>query len=252
MRKVVITNQKGGTGKTSLAVHLAAAVVQKNYRTLFIDFDPQENASKSAQKLGAVVIANVSQLFLDEDFSVPELDSEHGFYLIQADAKLADIVRENPTVLNTLKSNISKLDDHFDIAIADTAPSLSLVMTGALLIADYVVSPIELEEYSIDGITKMLQTIFGVKSKWNPDLMFLGMLPNRFNSRSERQKITLDSLLENYAHLMIPAKIGIRDSIPESLSLGIPVWELKKTAARVAAKEMKEAFDFIFEKMEIA
>lgn len=251
MRKVVITNQKGGTGKTSLAIHLAVAIVQKKFRTLFIDFDLQGNASKSAQKLGAKVIANVSDLFLNDDFQVPELDERCDFYLIQADPKLADIVRENPKVLNTLKKNISKLDEHFDFSIADTAPSLSLVMTGALLVADYVMSPIELEEYSIDGITKMLQTIFGVKSKWNPDLMFLGMLPNRFNSRSERQKITLQSLLDNYANLMIPAKIGIRDSIPESLSLGIPVWELKKTAARVASKEMQEAFNFIFEKMEI-
>lgn len=61
-------------------------------------------------------------------------------------------------------------------------------MSAALIVANHVLSPIELEEYSIDGITKMLQTIFGVKSKWNPDLNFLGMLPNRFNSRSEDQK----------------------------------------------------------------
>lgn len=76
-------------------------------------------------------------------------------------------------------------------------------MSAALIVANHVLSSTELEEYSIDGITKMLQTIFGVKSKWNPDLNFPGMLPNRFNSRSEDQKKILMNLVENYAHLLI-------------------------------------------------
>lgn len=109
-------------------------------------------------------------------------------------------------------------------------------MTAALIVANYVLSPIELEEYSIDGIEKMLKTVFGVKNKWNPDLNFLGMLPNRFNPRSEAQRETLKQLLSKYAHLLIAAKIGIRSSIPEALSEGKPVWHLKKTAAREATK----------------
>ncbi|MGT6160314.1 ParA family protein, partial [Escherichia coli] len=92
----------------------------------------------------------------------------------------------------------------------------------------------------------------GVKNKWNPDLNFLGMLPNRFNPRSEAQRETLKQLLSKYAHLLIAAKIGIRSSIPEALSEGKPVWHLKKTAAREAAKEFQEAFSIIFEKMGVA
>ena len=102
-------------------------------------------------------------------------------------------------------------------------------------------------EKSIDGLKKMLQTIFGVKQKWNPDLNFLGMLPNRFNPRSLAQKETLMELIKHYAQLLIPAKISIRSSIPEALAEGIPVWQLKK-----AAKEFQQAFDIIFNKMGVS
>jgi chromosome partitioning protein len=119
-------------------------------------------------------------------------------------------------------------------------------MTAALIAADYVLAPIELEEYSIDGITKMLQTIFGVKQQWNPNLIFLGMLPNKFNPNSARQKATFIDLVKSHSHLVIPARIGIRSSIPEALADGVPVWKLKKSAAREASREFTEAFDVVF------
>ena len=133
---------------------------------------------------------------------------------------MADIERAPLTVMSTFKDHLTALASQFDHCVIDTPPTLGLRMSAALIVANHVLSPIELEEYSIDGITKMLQTIFGVKSKWNPDLNFLGMLPNRFNSRSEDQKKTLMNLVENYAHLLIRARIGIRSSIPEALSEG--------------------------------
>lgn len=248
MKIIVVTNQKGGVGKSVFSTHIAMGLAEEPgmNRGLFIEFDAQGNSSKTIKKSGAKVIAQASQLFSDEPLNIDPVD---GLNLIEADAKLADIERAPLDVMGYLKDQMNTLAPYFDYCVIDTPPTLGLRMTAALIVADYVLAPIELEEYSIDGITKMLQTVFGVKQKWNPDLEFLGMLPNRFNSRSEEQKRTLVSLLENYSHLLIPAKIGIRASIPEALAEGLPVWKLKKTAAREAAKEFQEAFNVIFTKM---
>jgi len=246
MEILAVSNQKGGVGKSTISVHVAIALHELGKRVLFLDLDPQANASKTLTLGGSVAALDASQLFDDAPISIT---SGEQITLIAADPKMADIERAPTSVLGTFKGQLADLDDQFDYCVIDTPPTLGLRMTAALMVADHVLAPIELEEYSIDGITKMLQTIFGVKTKWNPELNFLGMLPNRFNPRSDQQKETLRQLVENYSHLLIRARIGIRSSIPEALSEGLPVWQLKKTAAREAGKEYKEAFRIIFEKM---
>ncbi|MDD0622001.1 ParA family protein, partial [Shigella sonnei] len=202
MNIITVTNQKGGVGKSTIAVHLAMALQERGDRVLFVELDPQGNASKTLEKAGGVAALQASQLFEEQQLTITP---NEGITLINADAKMADIERAPLTVMSTFKDHLTALASQFDHCVIDTPPTLGLRMSAALIVANHVLSPIELEEYSIDGITKMLQTIFGVKSKWNPDLNFLGMLPNRFNSRSEDQKKTLMNLVENYAHLLIRA-----------------------------------------------
>lgn len=188
MNIITVTNQKGGVGKSTIAVHLAMALQERGDRVLFVELDPQGNASKTLEKAGGVAALQASQLFEEQQLTITP---NEGITLINADAKMADIERAPLTVMSTFKDHLAALASQFDHCVIDTPPTLGLRMSAALIVANHVLSPIELEEYSIDGITKMLQTIFGVKLKWNPDLNFLGMLPNRFNSRSEDQKKTL-------------------------------------------------------------
>ena len=176
MNIITVTNQKGGVGKSTIAVHLAMALQERGDRVLFVELDPQGNASKTLEKAGGVAALQASQLFEEQQLTIT---TNEGITLINADAKMADIERAPLTVMSTFKDHLTALASQFDHCVIDTPPTLGLRMSAALIVANHVLSPIELEEYSIDGITKMLQTIFGVKSKWNPDLNFLGMLPNR-------------------------------------------------------------------------
>lgn len=244
MKTIVLTNQKGGVGKTTIAVHLAMALLEAGKKVLFIDIDPQGNSSKTLAPHAVGIFS--SALFEEEEIAI---DPQDGISLIQADNKMVDIEKQNLSIAKHFKMHLENMQDKFDFCVIDSPPGLGNRMTAALIVSNYVLSPIELEEYSIDGLTKMLQTIFGVKKQLNPNLQFLGMLPNRFNPRSQQQKDTLMALLKDYSQLVIPAKIGIRSSIPEALKEGVPVWELKKTSARAAADEFREAFQIIFEKI---
>ena len=244
MTTITVSNQKGGTGKTCVGLHLAMALAEAGKSVLFIDIDPQANSSKTFASHDCGVVA--SALFAPEEVKVKARES---ITLIAADAKMADMERAAPQVINHFRQQLTRLSDRFDFCVIDTPPSLGMRMTAALVVADHVLAPIELEEYSIDGIKMMLQTVFGVKQKYNAKLNFLGMLPNRFNSRSERQKATFSALVKSYSHLLIPAKIGFRSSIPEALAAGVPVWSLKKTAAKEAGREFKAAFDIVFKKI---
>ena len=246
MKTLVISNQKGGVGKTAISVHQAHYLEEQGKTVLLIDLDPQGNASKTLGAYKSGVLATA--LF---DGSVTSIDRKGGITIVEADSGLINIERaEAKHILPAFKKTLAAVGKNFDYCVIDTPPQFGLRLSSALYAADYVLSPIELDEYAIDGIVKMLQTIFGMKQKYNPNLAFLGILPNRLNAHSVAQKVALEGLLEQYAQYMIPARIGNRSSIPEALRAGVPVWRLKKSSAKDAGAEMLEAFKIIQERMD--
>jgi chromosome partitioning protein len=133
--------------------------------------------------------------------------------------------------------------------VIDTPPALGMRMSAALIAADYVACPIELEEYSIDGVTDMLKTVFGVRQKSNPRLRLLGIIANRFNPHSARQKEALASLIADYDEFVMPTKISTRSAIPEALAAGLPVWRLAKSSARDASAAVMGVFEQLRRRM---
>ena len=245
MKTLAVTNQKGGVGKTAVACHLAYYLRDEGHKVLFVDLDPQANASSTLQESACSI--PTSALF---DEMRPNLTAGDGITLVAADPPLVDIERADAAVVSHFRANMAALADQFDFAVIDTGPGKGLRMVAALVVADFALAPIELEAFSIQGITNMLETIFGVRERYNPVLTFLGMLPSRFNSHSPAQKDNLRELLESYAHMMIRAKITTRSAVAEALAAGRPVWEIGKTSARPAGKEMRQAFDLIVKQME--
>lgn len=248
MSTVVWTNQKGGVGKSTLSVLWSHHAVDKcNQTVCVIDLDSQANSTKNLRQydcgIGAI------ELFKGDRIAVAA-DGPERLVLFPGSKGLADLERENPgAILPAFIEQVRSLSKVFDHCVIDTPPTLGLRMSAALMAADYACCPIELEEYSIDGVTDMLKTILGVRQKYNPKLKMLGIVPNRFNAHSPRQKAALEDLLVNYSDFVVPAKVSTRSAIPEALAAGVPVWRLAKSSAREASAEVLALFDLLRKRM---
>lgn len=251
MKTLVTANQKGGVGKTSTLVHLAFDFFERGLKVVVIDLDTQANASYTLQSFQSGM--NASELFAGGPLNYAQIttDSE-GMTLIESDAGLANMEKMTlPEAGRNFREAIHALDEQgYDVCLIDTAPSLGVTMSAALLAADYVISPVELEAYSIQGIKKMVTTIINIR-KANPKLKFLGMVPSKVDARNPRHGRHLEELNQAYPQLMVPAGIGLRSSIADALASCVPVWKIKKTAARKATQEVRALAAHIYEKMEI-
>lgn len=246
MPTLVLANQKGGVGKTALACSLSWWLVErKRHRVLFVDLDAQGNASRT---LGRCEHGSAS-LALFDDRPVEVVPTSAPITLMAASPGLSDIDGQ-PRAPMQLQAQLARIGRRFDSVIIDTPPALGRRMIAALVAADAVLCPIELEDYSIDGAVAMLKTIHAVRARWNPRLRCLGLLANRFNHHSAAQKIALTRLLTEHHARVVPARVAIRSSIALSLSQGVPVWRLPQSAAREAAAELEHALQRVWERLE--
>lgn len=250
MKTLVVAQQKGGVGKTALSLHLAWFLAQKKQKkVLFIDLDTQGNASYT---LGTIKkIGGSGNLFYQDTKFEFELEKNDSLVLIPATNNLANIqnidFNEASTNFFHNMEQIKKLN-LFDFCVIDTPPSLGNSLAAALRVADYAICPIELETYSIMGIQMMARTIQNIK-KINPNLNFLGLVPSKVDKRNPRQVKHLKDLNVHYNKYLIPCVIGLRSSIAGALSNKTPVWMVRKSAARVAAKEILEFTNYIYSQL---
>lgn len=251
---VVFGNQKGGVGKSTLSVLYALWLADAHRQSVcFVDLDTQGNGSRTLRAFDVGVQA--SSLFVpgtDASNIGPNDDRERHVALVTASKHLADVELAKPdVVIPAFRSAVRVLEGRFDTVVIDTPPALGLRMSAALIAATRVVCPIELEEYSIDGVTDMLKTVFGVRQRYNPRLELAGIVLNRFNVHSARQKAAVQQLVASYRDFVIPARISTRSAIPEALAEGKAVWELRKSSAREASLEVKEAFTVLQQRIRL-
>jgi chromosome partitioning protein len=249
MQVLVFSNQKGGVGKSTLSVLFAHWLAEMNgARVGVIDLDTQCNCSKSLHRFDSGMEA--AALFESQPVRVPEVAAS-SIALFRGSKRLADLELAKPeAVIPLFRKHVALLAQAFDYVVIDTPPALGLRMSAALIAASRVVCPIELEEYSIDGVTDMLKTIFGVQKRYNPQLQLAGIVANRFNPHSVRQKAALHDLVLHYSDFVLPAKISTRSAIPEGLAAGVPVWQVAKSSAREASAEVLQVFALLKQRME--
>lgn len=253
---VVFGNQKGGVGKSTLSVLYALWLADMHRQSVcVIDLDTQGNASKTLRAFDTGLLA--VDLFADlaplehATASKRVADLQRSISMVCASKNLADIELARPeAVVPAFRKSVVHLAQRFDTVVVDTPPALGLRMSAALIAATRVVCPIELEEYSVDGVSDMLKTVFGIRQRYNPKLELAGILLNRFNPHSVRQKAAIQQLAVSYREFVVPARISMRSSIPEALAEGKAVWELAKSSARAASAEVKETLTLLQSRIE--
>jgi chromosome partitioning protein len=246
-----VANQKGGVGKTALSTHHVLSLAERNKKVLFIDNDPQGNGSYTLGKSEHSNFAPFETLDLYSNDPLPDFTPDKLITIVKADRKLAKVARYESEAPFIFKENLEKISHHFDYCIIDNPPTLGLGLIAFLVCCDFVYSPLELSDYSIQGLKDLRLTIEGVKSRHNPKLEHLGFIPNRLNSRDANQKEKFSKLLAAFPNHMIKAAIVQRGSIAEALEKGLPVWKIQKekSAAKQATIEIRAALDFIELKM---
>lgn len=254
--------QKGGTGKTAISVQLAYYLhMVKGLRILVLDLDHQGNSSK-ALKTGAVATLSAtpaSNLFKSRISRVESTD----FLLIAADAPELRALEQNPDKHNEyathLKASLNAIGDQFDLCIIDVNPNPDIRQLAALVVSNFVVSPVQLAQESIDGIGDMLNDpaigVRRIQATINPRLKLLGLLPNLVEP-TPFQKQNFVDLAKQYGQLLIPMEHGyaaIKKStaVFEAQAAGVPIWGLGKTSSREAWKSIRPVFDKLIELMEL-
>lgn len=246
MKSVVINNQKGGVGKTMLAVHLAWYLAEeRGARVAFLDFDPQGNASYTLRE--AKKATPTSNLFFGPDhdgFAAP------GLTLFPADPRLRAVERQADDAIGGLVLRFRELSKRFDYIVIDTPPTFDARNLGAFIVADALIAPIDLEDYSIQGIGELRRQRQMVGKLRSTPLAFLGYLPSRFVATQPRQKKNLEELLRTFgAKEMFPGVIRNRSAFGEAASLGKPVWTLPSTGAREAGRELRMVLDEVKQRL---
>ncbi|MEE9356171.1 MAG: ParA family protein [Methylococcaceae bacterium] len=247
MKVITLTNQKGGVGKSTIAIHLAHLLVKNNKRVVFVDLDAQCNSSTNLAEFASE--EQTAACLFDDDFNHPSVDAK--LLLIPATAQITrvDIASAGKGVENFVRNIKTKFPD-FDYCVIDTAPSISMRLVAALTASDFALSPIELSDFSLAGLKKTMQAIFGVKSKYNKSLVFLGMLPNRVNTRANSHKKALRDILKAYPDYTIKAFISNRTPFSDAIDQKIPVWDLKSGNAQAASREIIAVLTTITSQME--
>ena len=247
MNTIVINNQKGGVGKTTLAVHLAWFMAEAGRRVLMIDVDAQGNATDTLkQHTGSTSAAD---LFKPATRIVA--GENNGITLAPADSSLTDIDRGNAAAVMTLQQNLADAAERFDICVIDTPPSLGLRSVACLVAASHVLAPIYLEDYSVKGVKGLMQTVIGVQRRYGrQDTRFLGLLPSNFNTKSPRQRTHLEQLLREAGKYVFPGQIVARDGYAEAVAERVPVWSLKRRSAQEAGREIRAVLAKIVERLD--
>lgn len=238
MKILAIANQKGGSGKTTTAVSLAAALAERGRRVLLVDLDQQGNASTwLGHTDGGEDLLNVFLGMKALAATVRESGVENLSIIptsrIFAKADLALVT--DPDALFVLRREISRFDDTaFDYMIFDCPPTLGIVTTNALVAADAVVVPTEPTSLSTTGVANLFETIARLRETHNPTLDILGILLCRYDGRTRLTRDIENKLLNAYADLILPHSIRQNVRIAEAHAFRQPITMYDPTSAASA------------------
>ena len=260
-RIIALANQKGGVGKTTTTINLAASLATMDKKVLVIDADPQANASSGLgvdiqQVETSIYDCIISTVLASANKKEKMIDPHEAIYT--TDLKGLDIIPSHINLVGAeveminlknrelvIKNMLNILKPEYDYILIDCSPSLGLITTNALTAANSVIIPVQCEYFALEGITKLLQTIKIIKSKINPQLEIEGFLLTMFDSRLRLANQIYDEVKRHFKELVFKTVIQRNVKLSEAPSHGIPciLYDVTSTGAKNYLSLAKELID---------
>jgi len=230
---IAVANQKGGVGKTTTCISIAAALAERKKRVLLIDMDPQGNSTsglgidKKSLRCTTydLLVGNVSgieQVIIQTRAKLDLLPAN--INLVGAEVELIQMAKREKRLFNTL----SAVRDQYDFLVIDSPPSLGLLTVNALTAADAVLIPVQAEYYALEGLMQLMTTIDLVRKSSNPDLRLAGVFITMFDSRTQLSKQVRDEVAwyfqKDFLRTVIPRNVRLS----EAPSHGTTIFEYDK------------------------
>ena len=250
-KTIAIANQKGGVGKSVIAVNLAAYAHEKGGRVLVVDLDGQGNTTRFFQEDRAPDGQGTSLLFQDGP-SPALVKVRERLWLLPADKALGDVdaqFESDDAIVRRPRAHLARWAADFDLVVIDTVPARSRRQIGALVAADAVVTPIGLDKGSFDGLFDLMEDIEGVRRNLHSGLNHAAILVNKFRRANAHQQRNLKDLRGAFGERVLPTELDDRSPVGAAFDSGSTVWHRPTgDSARKAALEFRAALQAILER----